>query len=162
MNDEIPFNPSGLDAYIRDGARKNSALLSKMEKQTPPPVGCECAASMAVIKVMVENALENIRHVLTYLHSKNIVAPDLRHDVNQLKSLLEEATPPAAKKLLQLLQNGEDVRLAALRSVADAIAGLQENESLFRAHRILANNNVEGISPLPPENLSTPTIARAA
>lgn len=31
MNEEIPYNPPGLDEYIRDGARKNSALLRKMQ-----------------------------------------------------------------------------------------------------------------------------------
>ena len=29
MNDEIPYNPPGLDDYIREGARQNSALLMR-------------------------------------------------------------------------------------------------------------------------------------
>lgn len=31
MNDEIPYNPPGLDEYIRDGARRNSALLLRCQ-----------------------------------------------------------------------------------------------------------------------------------
>jgi hypothetical protein len=31
MNKEIPYNPPGMDSYIREGARKNSALLRKMQ-----------------------------------------------------------------------------------------------------------------------------------
>lgn len=31
MNKEIPFNPPGLTEYIREGARKNAALLRKMQ-----------------------------------------------------------------------------------------------------------------------------------
>ena len=30
MNDEIPYNPPGLDAYIAEGARKNGEMLRRM------------------------------------------------------------------------------------------------------------------------------------
>lgn len=36
MNDEIPYNPPGMTEYIREGARKNSALLRKMQGQPEP------------------------------------------------------------------------------------------------------------------------------
>jgi|ERR1035437_292625 hypothetical protein len=32
MNDEIPYNPPGLDEYIREGARHNSRLLRKWKR----------------------------------------------------------------------------------------------------------------------------------
>lgn len=31
MNDEIPYNPPGMDEYIREGARQNSALLLRCQ-----------------------------------------------------------------------------------------------------------------------------------
>lgn len=34
MNDEIPYNPPGMDNYIREGARKNSELINKYASKT--------------------------------------------------------------------------------------------------------------------------------
>jgi hypothetical protein len=33
MNDEIPYNPPGMDEYIAEGARHNSELLKKWAKE---------------------------------------------------------------------------------------------------------------------------------
>ena len=41
MNDEIPYNPPGMDEYIRAGARKNSALLRKMRGEPEPSATAE-------------------------------------------------------------------------------------------------------------------------
>jgi hypothetical protein len=64
MNEEIPFNPPGLTEYIREGARKNAALLRKMQGkpeavetakaqgQFAPCPGC--AALLEIIKTCEE------------------------------------------------------------------------------------------------------------
>lgn len=41
MKEEIPFNPPGLSEYIRDGARKNSAILRKMQGKATAPETAE-------------------------------------------------------------------------------------------------------------------------
>ena len=47
MNEEIPYNPPGLDEYIREGARKNSALLRKMQGQPEPSATAEAKPDCA-------------------------------------------------------------------------------------------------------------------
>ena len=50
MNEEIPYNPPGMDEYIREGARQNSALLRRMEGQSTPSetVGAKAVALQGV------------------------------------------------------------------------------------------------------------------
>ena len=51
MNEEIPYNPPGMDEYIREGARKNSELLRRMSGQpaTPETGGTKAVAVQRVV-----------------------------------------------------------------------------------------------------------------
>lgn len=57
MNEEIPYNPPGMDDYIRKGARKNSALLSKAQGK---PASAQSEAAKADSLKRVVRALPGV------------------------------------------------------------------------------------------------------
>ena len=44
MNEEIPYNPPGQDAYILEGARQNQRLLDKWRKENPGNINATVAS----------------------------------------------------------------------------------------------------------------------
>ena len=69
MNEEIPYNPPGMDEYIREGARKNSELLRRMSGQpaTPKTEGPKAVGSSALLgEPHLTLTLEEIRDLAQF------------------------------------------------------------------------------------------------
>ncbi len=73
MKEEIPFNPPGLSEYIRDGARKNSAILRKMQGKATAPETAEakpgsvqpdCCAALRELSEIIRRSKD--RHLQTH------------------------------------------------------------------------------------------------